>query len=105
VRRRHGARAADHSGDGTERPALPRPGGDPMTAQAVTARTGVGVAGRFRGSRIFVHAATILILTAWLLPTLGMLVNSLRPADDVTRSAWWTALSPTARFTTDNYVH
>jgi alpha-glucoside transport system permease protein len=76
-----------------------------MTAQAVTARTGVGVAGGFKWSRILVHAATILILIAWLLPTLGMLVNSLRPAEDVTRSGWWAALSPTARFTTDNYVH
>jgi alpha-glucoside transport system permease protein len=76
-----------------------------MTAQTVTARTAVSVGGGFRWSRIFVHAATILILIAWLLPTLGMLVNSLRPAEDVTKSAWWAALSPTARFTADNYVH
>jgi len=76
-----------------------------MTAEAVTARTAARIRGGFKWGRVFVHAATILIVIAWLLPTLGMLVNSLRPAEDVNSSAWWTALSPTARFTTDNYVH
>jgi len=71
----------------------------PLTRAAASKRRGP------RLSRVFVHAATILILIAWLLPTLGMLVNSIRPADDVSRSAWWTALSPTARFTAENYIH
>jgi len=72
---------------------------------AVKAEVATAPARRPRSGRIFVHVATILIVIAWLLPTLGMLVSSFRPADDVTRTAWWTALSPTARFTTDNYVH
>ena len=72
---------------------------------AVKAEAATAPARRPRSGRIFVHVATILIVIAWLLPTLGMLVSSFRPADDVTRTAWWTALSPTARFTTDNYVH
>ncbi len=41
----------------------------------------------------------------WLLPTIGMLVNSFRPAADVSRTGWWTALSPTAQFTVENYAH
>ncbi|MGP1673634.1 MAG: carbohydrate ABC transporter permease [Candidatus Limnocylindrales bacterium] len=44
-------------------------------------------------------------MIVWLLPTLGMLVNSFRPAADVSRTGWWTALSPTAQFTMENYQH
>jgi alpha-glucoside transport system permease protein len=55
--------------------------------------------------RWLLHLATVLIVIAWLLPTMGMLINSLRPASDVARSAWWTALTPTGQFTFDNYVH
>ena len=77
-----------------------------MTAQAVPAAAPVArVRGGFRWSRLLLHIATVLILVAWLLPTLGMLVNSLRPAADVNRSAWWTALTPTGAFTFENYVH
>lgn len=60
---------------------------------------------RPRADRLALHIAIVLILIGWLLPTLGMLVNSFRPASDVSRTGWWTALSPTAQFTTDNYVH
>ncbi|HXI44923.1 MAG TPA: carbohydrate ABC transporter permease [Candidatus Acidoferrales bacterium] len=72
---------------------------------AVTVKAKALPARRPRPGRILVHLATVLIVVAWLLPTLGMLVSSLRPPEDVARSAWWTALSPTARFTTDNYTH
>ena len=58
-----------------------------------------------RLGRFALHASIVVIIFIWLLPTLGMLVNSFRPASDVASSGWWTALSPTARFTTDNYVH
>jgi alpha-glucoside transport system permease protein len=77
-----------------------------MTAQSVAAPTTARMRGRsFRFDRLALHVAIVLIVIAWLLPTLGMLVNSLRPAADVANTGWWTALSPTARFTTDNYVH
>lgn len=55
--------------------------------------------------RIALHGTILVLLAIWLLPTLGMLVNSFRPADQVSRSGWWTALSPSALFTTENYVH
>lgn len=60
---------------------------------------------RLRLDRLALHGAILLILIVWLLPTLGMLVNSFRPAADVSRTGWWTALSPTAQFTTENYQH
>jgi len=80
----------------------------------MTARTAASVAvepatsTRRRGprlSRVALNAAIAGLLFLWLLPTLGMLVNSLRPASDVASSGWWTALTPTARFTFDNYTH
>ncbi|MCC7362616.1 MAG: ABC transporter permease subunit [Anaerolineales bacterium] len=39
------------------------------------------------------HLALIGICVIWLLPALGLLVTSLRPAQVVTASGWWTALS------------
>jgi alpha-glucoside transport system permease protein len=87
------------------------PVGAPTRAaeSGMTARTGSATkttsGGRFRADRIALHVAIVLILFAWLLPTLGMLVNSVRPAGDVAHSGWWTALTPTAQFTLDNYSH
>jgi len=61
--------------------------------------------GPARLGRVALHLSILAIVAVWLLPTLGMLVNSLRPAADVSRTGWWTALGPTGRFTIENYVH
>jgi alpha-glucoside transport system permease protein len=45
------------------------------------------------GSRIFVYGALLLLVIAWTIPTLGLLVTSFRPADDVLTSGWWTVLT------------
>jgi alpha-glucoside transport system permease protein len=58
-----------------------------------------------RAGRLALHVTIGILMFIWLLPTLGMLVNSFRPAADVSRTGWWTALSPTAQFTIDNYTH
>lgn len=39
-----------------------------------------------------VHAALWLIGAAWLAPVVGLFVSSLRPAQDVAASGWWTVL-------------
>jgi alpha-glucoside transport system permease protein len=73
----------------------------------MTART-LALPGRSRRprlGRLALHASIVVIIFIWLLPTLGMLVNSFRPASDVAATGWWTALSPTAQFTTENYSH
>jgi alpha-glucoside transport system permease protein len=57
------------------------------------------------GSKIFVHGVLIIIALVWTLPTLGLLVSSFRPGDDVIASGWWTVLrSPSeADLSLDNY--
>jgi alpha-glucoside transport system permease protein len=60
--------------------------------------------GRVRG-RIGLHTVVILLMVIWAIPTLGLLVNSFRPATAQTSSGWWTAFFPPYNFTFENYVH
>ena len=43
-------------------------------------------------TRAPLRTAVILICFIWSLPTVGLFVSSLRPADQVTQTGWWTAL-------------
>jgi hypothetical protein len=69
------------------------------------ARAGAGVKRRRPGVRFLLHAIVILIVVAWLVPTLGLFINSFRPAADVSGSGWWNSLFPPWNFTLDNYTH
>lgn len=53
--------------------------------------------------RGLLHLAVILICAAWLVPTLGLLVSSFRPARAIASSGWWTAFSNPSQFTLDLY--
>jgi alpha-glucoside transport system permease protein len=57
------------------------------------------------GAKIAIYGALIVIALLWTLPTLGLLVSSFRPADDVTASGWWTVFrNPAgAELSLDNY--
>lgn len=39
-----------------------------------------------------VHIAVILIALIWTLPTIGLLISSFRPREDLLNSGWWTVL-------------
>ena len=60
---------------------------------------------RFRPAHVPVHVVLILLMIVWLLPTIGLLVNSFRGAQSITTSGWWDALFPPANLTVDNYSH
>ena len=63
-------------------------------------------------SSILVNGALLILVIIWTLPTLGLLVSSFRPADDVRTTGWWTvftgsgeeeAESDSSTFTLENY--
>ncbi|HBN95919.1 MAG TPA: sugar ABC transporter permease, partial [Firmicutes bacterium] len=49
--------------------------------------------------RIVVNIVVIAAIALWLIPTLGLLVTSFRPASVVAYSGWWTVLSSPLKFT------
>lgn len=48
---------------------------------------------RFLG-RIPLHLVIIGLCLIWIIPTLGLLVTSFRPLQDINTTGWWTAFSP-----------
>lgn len=58
-------------------------------------------------SRALLHVVIIFIAFAWLMPTLGLLVSSLRNRNDVLSSGWWTVfrhLLDFNQYTLENYT-
>jgi alpha-glucoside transport system permease protein len=55
--------------------------------------------------KIAVYVVMFSITFLWVVPTIGLLVSSFRPSDDVRTSGWWTVVTEPneARFTLDNY--
>jgi alpha-glucoside transport system permease protein len=68
-----------------------------------------GAAGSGGGSRFLrrlpLHLLIVFLIVVWLIPTIGLLVNSLRPPEAITQSGWWTAIFSPSQFTLDNYAH
>ncbi len=54
-------------------------------------------------SRGAVQAVLAVIGLAWLVPSIGLAVSSLRSASDNSASGWWTVLSAPGQLTADNY--
>lgn len=54
--------------------------------------------------RVALHATLVILMIIWLLPTIGLFVNSFRSSADITASGWWTALFPPTNLTLDSYA-
>jgi alpha-glucoside transport system permease protein len=55
--------------------------------------------------RIGLHGTLIVLMIIWLLPTIGLFVNSFRSASAISSSGWWTALFPPTGLTLDSYAN
>lgn len=56
-------------------------------------------------SKFVIYSVLILIASLWTIPTFGLLVTSIRPADDTASSGWWTFFIPgKTNITFQNYL-
>ena len=58
-----------------------------------------------RVSSAGLNVAVLALTLAWIVPTLGLLINSFRPSGAFNTSGWWTALAPPYQFTLESYRH
>ncbi|GGK83578.1 MULTISPECIES: carbohydrate ABC transporter permease [Streptomyces aurantiacus group] len=76
------------------------------TVPTASGRPGPGAAAR--AARRLVGGSTRLVLLVvamfWLLPTVGLLLSSLRGPLDIGSSGWWTVLTKPAQLTLHNYT-
>ncbi|GGO14514.1 sugar ABC transporter permease [Microbispora rosea subsp. aerata] len=74
---------------------------EPRQAQAIERGLVTRVVDRLGGG--VVQVFMILVALFWLIPTLGLLVVSLRGETDNNSSGWWTLFTKPAQLTFDNY--
>jgi alpha-glucoside transport system permease protein len=82
-------------------PAVPVPVETPPAKPTPTARPRRK---KTRASRVFLHLTLLVIMVLWLVPAIGLLINSFRPSAAVSSAGWWTALAPPFEFTFQNYT-
>jgi alpha-glucoside transport system permease protein len=58
---------------------------------------------RQKVNMVLVNILLVVLCVAWTLPTLGVLITSFRPEDEVTRTGWWRAFGELEQLTVDNY--
>lgn len=56
-----------------------------------------------RRTRSVLHVAVVGLMILWAIPTVGLLVSSFRPQEELSTSGWWTAFAPPYHFTMQNY--
>jgi alpha-glucoside transport system permease protein len=53
--------------------------------------------------RIPLHFVILAIAIVWLVPSLGLLISSFRPAEAISTSGWWTVFNPPTELTLNLY--
>ena len=56
-------------------------------------------------SRLGLHAFVIGLMVIWLIPTIGLFVNSFRTPQASNAAGWWSALFPPKDLTFENYAY
>jgi len=51
-----------------------------------------------------IHVALAIVGLIWLLPTIGLLITSFRPASEIFTTGWWEVFGGRLDFTLDNYA-
>lgn len=82
-----------------------------MSAEQVTTRRETAVSGAvsaldnlgYRLQRIPLHIVIIVFCAVWVIPTIGMVLNSFRSLPDMQSAGWWTTLFPPHGFTFASY--
>ncbi|HKW08314.1 MAG TPA: carbohydrate ABC transporter permease [Candidatus Dormibacteraeota bacterium] len=82
-----------------------------MSAEQVTTRRQSGVAEGvsvlsnfgYRLQRLPLHVVIIVFCAVWIIPTVGMVINSFRALPDMQAAGWWTTLFPPHGFTLASY--
>ena len=72
---------------------------DSAAARGVSALDNLG----YRLQRLPLHLVIIIFCAFWIVPTLGMIINSFRSLQDMSNAGWWTTLFPPHGFTLESY--
>ncbi|MFE6037772.1 carbohydrate ABC transporter permease [Streptomyces sp. NPDC056452] len=73
------------------------------TAEPVKARPSLAARVAARAGGGFMRVFLVLVGLFWLMPTIGLLLSSLRGADDIAASGWWKIFTAPSELTFDNY--
>jgi alpha-glucoside transport system permease protein len=77
----------------------------PAEAGELESTRSVTKAGQAGRTSWMVHVSLIVLMAIWLIPTIGLFVNSFRPAQEVASSGWCNGLLPPYNLSLDNYAH
>ena len=77
--------------------ATTREAGGVRAAVSTLDRVGAGL------QRLPLHLLIIIFCAVWIIPTVGMVINSFRSLDDMQSAGWWTTLFPPHGFTLASY--
>ncbi|MGM0603488.1 MAG: carbohydrate ABC transporter permease [Bacillota bacterium] len=50
-------------------------------------------------SKVIINLFILFVMFIWILPTIGLLITSFRPASEVSSSGWWTVFNSPLKFT------
>ena len=82
-----------------------------MSAEQATARRETAAAGAvsaisnwgYRLQRLPLHVVIIVFCVVWVLPTIGLIINSFRSTSDMAAAGWWPTLFPPHGFSLASY--